>query len=80
MTNPSVQIGAAGLAVTMILQALGQLGTPFGMGSAPTSNGTLATLIPLVIAGFGATGGWGSLIGIGSSLLNAIANAASKSK
>ena len=80
MTNPSVQIGAAGLAITTILQALGQLGTPFGMGSAPTFNGTLATLIPLVIAGFGATGGWGSLIGIGSSLLSAIANAANKSK
>ena len=59
---------------------LGQLGTPFGMGSAPTANGTLATLISLVVAGFGATGGWGSLIGIGSSLLNAVANAANKSK
>ena len=80
MKMPSVQIGAAGLAITTILQALGQIGTPFGLGSAPTANGTLATLIPLVIAGFGATGGWGSLIGIGSSLLNAIANAANKSR
>ncbi len=42
--------------------------------------GTLATVIPLVIAGFGATGGWSSLIGIGSSLIGAIANAANKPK
>jgi len=40
----------------------------------------LATVIPLIVAGVGATGGWGSLIAIGSSLIGAIANAANKQK
>jgi hypothetical protein len=42
--------------------------------------GTLATVIPLVVAGIGATGGWGSLLGIASSLIGAIGNAAKKSQ
>ena len=42
--------------------------------------GTLATVIPLIIAGVGATSGWGSLLGIGSSLINAIGVAAKKSQ
>jgi hypothetical protein len=102
MSMPSVQIGAAGLGITALLQALGQIPMPFSWGTAATvatqaatttaaattqamANGnfslpgTLATLIPLVIAGFGATGGWTSLINIGGALINAIGNAASKS-
>jgi hypothetical protein len=41
--------------------------------------GTLATVIPLIVAGLGATGGWGSLLGIASSLIGAIGNAAKRS-
>lgn len=83
-SKPSVQIGAAGLGITSILQAIGLLAPPFStVTNAPTAGssplvGTLATVIPLVIAGFGATNGWSALLGIGSTLLNAIGNAAKK--
>jgi hypothetical protein len=89
VTNPSVQIGAAGFGLASILQLLGQIAPPFGlslpagMTTAPGASplvGTLATVIPLIVAGVGATGGWGSLIAIGSSLIGAIANAANKQK
>jgi hypothetical protein len=87
LSNPSVQIGGAGLAISTLLQALGIFNAPFGtsMGHATTTInspllGTLATVVPLVVAGFGLTGGWGSLINIGSSLIGAIANAANKPK
>jgi hypothetical protein len=43
-------------------------------------NGILTTLIPLIIGGVGLTGGWGSLLNIGSSLLSGISNAANKPK
>jgi hypothetical protein len=42
--------------------------------------GTLATVIPLVVAGIGATSGWGSLLGIASSRISAVGNAAKKSQ
>jgi hypothetical protein len=42
--------------------------------------GTLATVIPLIVAGVGATTGWGSLLGIASSLIGAIGTAAKKSQ
>jgi peptidoglycan hydrolase-like protein with peptidoglycan-binding domain len=101
VTNPSVQIGAAGLGIASLLQAFGVIAPPFatffgkaastpaaadaGAAAANTIStsplvGTLATVIPLVVAGLGATGGWSSLIGIGSSLIGAIANAANKPK
>lgn len=91
VTKPSVQIGTAGLALSSILQAIGIIAPPFStaLGAGTTAAaagatipsplvGTLATVIPLVIAGFGATSGWTSLLGIGSSLLNAIGSAAKK--
>lgn len=91
VTKPSVQIGTAGLAIASLLQAFGIIAPPFstalGTGTAAAATaasiqspllGTLATVIPLVIAGFGATTGWTSLLGIGSTLLNAIGNAAKK--
>ena len=67
--KPSVQLSAAGLALTSILQAIGTIGTPFGMGSQPTVAGTLATLIPLLTGLFGATNGFGALLNVGRILL-----------
>lgn len=60
--DPSVQLSAAGLGITTILQALGYVGTPFGMGAEPTQAGTLATLIPVLTGMFGATGGFGTVL------------------
>jgi uncharacterized protein (TIGR02594 family) len=93
VSNPSVQIGALGLAITSFLQAIGTIAPPFstalGGGVTNAANaatiqspvlGTLATVIPLIVAGIGATSGWGSLLGIGSSLIGAIGNAAKKSQ
>jgi hypothetical protein len=83
LTRPSVQIGAAGLGISTILQALGAVGMPFGVTggpAAPTQTGTLATLIPLIIGAFGATGGFGALANVGGALLGGLANVANKSK
>lgn len=103
ISKPSVQIGAAGLGIATLLQALGMIAPPFttaasGTAATAISNaattaatasmplsssptlGTLATVIPLIIAGVGATSGWGSLFGIASSLIGAIGNAAKKSQ
>jgi hypothetical protein len=77
-SRPSVQFGAAGLGVTAILQALGTVGTPFGLGANPTPAGTLATLIPIIIGAFGATGGFGALLSAGSALLGGLSSAAAK--
>jgi uncharacterized protein (TIGR02594 family) len=93
VSNPSVQIGALGLAITSFLQAIGTIAPPFstafggGVASAASAAtiqspmlGTLATVVPLIVAGLGATSGWGSLLGIASSLIGAIGNAAKKSQ
>jgi len=93
ISNPSVQIGALGLAISSFLQAIGTIAPPFstalgsgvaGAASAATmpspALGTLATVIPLIVAGVGATTGWGSLLGIASSLIGAIGTAAKKSQ
>src|SRR5262249_14866845 len=69
MSRPSVQLGVFGFALSTILQALGYLGTPFGMGQSPTETGTFATLVPLLIAAIGGSGGFGALADITSSLL-----------
>ena len=70
MSRPSVQLGVAGFALSTILQALGIVGTPFGMGQSPTEPGTLATLLPIATAAIGATGGFGALASIGLRLLS----------
>jgi peptidoglycan hydrolase-like protein with peptidoglycan-binding domain len=87
MTKPSVQIGAAGFGLASLLQLFGAIAPPFGTqipNVAPHFDnpalGTAATVIPLLIAGIGATGGWGSLLNIGSSLLQGIASAAANNK
>lgn len=63
--KPSVQLSAAGLALTSILQTIGIIGTPFGAGTQPTTAGTLATLIPILTGAIGMTGGFGSLLSFG---------------
>ncbi len=83
LTRPSVQIGAAGLGLTSLLQLFNVLPPPVHMtatGATPDIQGLLTTLIPLIIGGVGLTGGWGSLLNIGSSLLQGISNAANKPK
>lgn len=74
ISKPSVQLSVAGLAISTILQALGVVGTPFGMGEQSTQTGTLATLIPIASAAVGATGGFGALLNIGRSLLSGFLN------
>ena len=74
--KPSVQLSAAGLALTSILQAIGTIGTPFGMGTQPTTAGTLATLIPILTGAFGAAGGFGSLLSFARSLFSGLAGKA----
>jgi Putative peptidoglycan binding domain len=58
----SVQLSVAGLAFSAILQVLGIVGTPFGLGALPTAVGTLATLVPILTGAFGATGGFETLL------------------
>ena len=67
--KPSVQLSMAALAGSAILQVLGVVGTPFGLGALPTTVGTLATLVPILTGAFGATGGFGALLNIGRALL-----------
>jgi hypothetical protein len=73
LTRPSVQLSAAGLGISTILQALGVVGTPFGMGDQPTATGTLATLVPIVTSLIGATGGFGSLLSIAGRIFGGLA-------
>lgn len=68
--KPSVQIGVLGVAIGTLLQALGVVGTPFGMGTDPTMTGTLTTLGPALIAMTGLTGVWGTVANVG---LNVVA-------
>ena len=77
-SRPSVQLSAGALAIGTILQALGAVGTPFGLGPTPTATGTLATLLPIVTGLFGATGGFGGLLNVGRLLLGGLATAAAK--
>ncbi|MGN7752962.1 peptidoglycan-binding domain-containing protein [Sinorhizobium sp. 22678] len=80
VSRPSVQLSVAGLGITTILQALGILGTPFGMGAQPTQTGTLATLVPILTGVFGATNGFGAILGAARALFGGIANASGKAK
>jgi hypothetical protein len=70
MSKPSVQLSVAGLGLSTILQALGIVGTPLGMGQDPTPIGTLATLVPIATAAIGATGGFGALANIAFKLFS----------
>jgi hypothetical protein len=75
LSKPSVQLSAAGLGLSTILQALNIIPLPFGMGQTPSdygTYGTLATLVPIITGVIGATGGFGALGGIASGLLNAL--------
>jgi uncharacterized protein (TIGR02594 family) len=85
----SVQLGAVGLALASLVQAAGWIPAPFsgvtGLGTTgsltnSTTAGTLATVIPLIVAGLGASNGWSWLSGLGSSLMNAMGSAANKPK
>lgn len=75
ISKPSVQLSAAALGVTTLLQALGVVGLPFNIAPGATQTGTLATLIPLATGVIGATGGFGSLLGIGRALLGGLGRA-----
>src|SRR5215510_523751 len=67
--RPSVQLSVAGFALSAILQVLGVVGTPFGLGAIPTTIGTLTTLVPMLTGAFGATGGFEALLKAGRGLL-----------
>jgi hypothetical protein len=74
--KPSVQLSVAGFGLSSILQALGTVGTPFSMGTEPTSAGTLTTLVPILTGAFGAAGGFGSLLSFARSLFSGLAGKA----
>lgn len=76
LERPSVQLGVFGTLAATILQSLGVIGTPLGMGTEPTTTGTLATLLPIATGLIGATGGWGTVARIGLGVLSGLANAA----
>jgi hypothetical protein len=70
------------LGIVTILQALGQIGLPFNLGSLAgmpsTTAGTLSTLIPLIVGAVGATGGWGALAAVAAQLFGGILSAVGK--
>ena len=72
LQKPSVALSGIGLAVTTLLQGLGLVGTPFGIGAEPTQVGTIATLAPVLTGLVGATGGWGMLLNLGLGLLDGL--------
>lgn len=78
--KPSVALSGIALAIASALQAGGVIGTPFGMGEAPTDGGTLATLVPIITGLVGATGGWGALAKVGLGIVSAFASAQGKPK
>jgi lysozyme family protein len=91
--KPSVQIGAAGLALASLLQVIGTIAPPFSTAlggtviaaanNATISNptvGTLATVIPIIVAGLGASNGWSWLSGLRNSMMSAMGSAANKPK
>jgi peptidoglycan hydrolase-like protein with peptidoglycan-binding domain len=82
LSKPSVQLSAGALGIVSLLQAFGQMGMPFNLGSLAgkesTFTGTVATMIPLIVGAVGATGGWGALAGIAAKLLGGIVGAFKK--
>jgi hypothetical protein len=62
----AVGVGLIGLLGSVLGMVGGQIGTPFGMGEAPTTAGTLSVVIPAAISMIGATGifgPWGAVAG-----------------
>lgn len=73
-----VQIGIAGVVASLAAMATGTLGTPAGLGEAPTMWGNLAPLLSAGVALVSATGGgWAGLIG---PVLEMVGGLASKAK
>lgn len=70
--KPIVGTSALALMAGSVLQTLGVVGTPFGIGEAPTATGTLTTLIPIIAGVAGAFGGFGPLLNIGLKLFGKI--------
>jgi len=72
--NPAVvKTSVWALAASTLLQALGYVGTPLGIGAEPTQTGTLATVIPLITTVVGAFGGFSPIINIAKSLFSGFA-------
>jgi len=73
-----VQLGIGGFIASLAAMASGHLGTPLGMGEAPSMWGNLAPLISLGVSAVSATGGgWAGLIG---PVLEMVGGLASKAK
>lgn len=76
--KPSVQLSLlalAGSVLGMIIPGAGGeglVGTPFGMGQAPTTTGTLSVVLPAITGLLGASGVWGSVANMGLSLLGGL--------
>lgn len=68
----SVQAAAWALVAGVIGQLTGYIGTPFGMGQAPTAMGTITTVAPILLAGLGMTGALGPFERFASSFVSAL--------
>lgn len=73
VARPSVWLSIASLVGAAFGMDQGIIGTPLGMGQAPTTTGTLSILAPLATAAIGATGGFAPIAKIGMSLVSAFA-------
>lgn len=69
----AVGVGLIGLLGSVLGMVGGQIGTPFGMGEAPTTAGTLAVVIPAAISMIGATGIFGPWGAIAGKVIGAVA-------
>jgi len=79
--RPSVQLGFAGVIGSLIAMATGHLGTPLGMGEAPTVAGNVAPLVSALVGGVGLLGGgWAGLIGPALKIVGGLASAATAKK
>jgi len=70
-----VPLSGLALAISSALQAGEISGTPLGLGTEPTTAGTMATVVPILTGLVGATGGWGMLLNIAAALLSSFAGA-----
>lgn len=81
---PSVLPGlAGGLSISALIGALmgtGTIGTPFEMGQAPTTAGTLAGIAALITPFLGAAGAGGTLLSVGRGLIGWLASKAAPAK
>jgi hypothetical protein len=77
--RPGVQLGIGGIVASLAAMASGHLGTPLGMGEAPSMWGNLAPLLSAGVALVSATGGgWTGLLAPVLKMVGGLASKATK--